>query len=615
MPVINFQRAIDLISKAYQTATIKRNYTSPFFYIVGSGISAESIPLANEMVKSFASELNLNINDIMGNIQKKYSELFEEVYYEPTERRDYLYDIMESATITEANFMLAHLLIKKTNLSNLVVTTNFDNLLARALNLFGAEPLVFDHPNSIERINTSVKDKIQIVHVHGSYRFYDCCNLDYEIQDRASTYRTYYSSVFNYLMNVLSESSPIIIGYGGWNDVVLKAIKQRLESSVGYHYYWFCYDKNALLEIDAELKKSPYIFFVVNDNKVVKQENFSDYEHILKNEHREISNLPATQVFDKLKTSLTTEDLELFNDPLIFFKKQLDKLFPKNIQSSFYSFDKVRTILDNAISANLPGNIDLTNDSYKINKFKGDIQTLGRQGKYNEIMTRINSAFFLNNRIDKLQEEVKIDVLAYLLSLGNNLRKISQNHFAYSLFSKIISTTDKKNVKLREIKSNAWYEKAKLDLDLFGAEKALEAHNKLITEFLHDKTLTCMENVARSYYAQGYIHDTKEDYTSALTPYHNLIEKFQNNDDGSLKINVANAYLCLGRNYFRIGKNQNTDNEKKGYFDKALQVLNKVVNDYEDDERSEFLKVVSDAIKLENTINKHVHLPKKNTNR
>jgi hypothetical protein len=45
------------------------------------------------------------------------------------------------------------------------------------LRLFGDQPIVYDEPKTFGRINDGDKD-IQIVHVHGSYRFYDCCNLE-----------------------------------------------------------------------------------------------------------------------------------------------------------------------------------------------------------------------------------------------------------------------------------------------------------------------------------------------------------------------------------------------------------------------------------------------------
>jgi hypothetical protein len=66
------------------------------------------------------------------------------------------------------------------------LTTNFDDLLSRSLSLFGIPDLVCSHPRTVERINPENQD-IQIIYVHGTYWFYDCCNLRDEIQGWALT--------------------------------------------------------------------------------------------------------------------------------------------------------------------------------------------------------------------------------------------------------------------------------------------------------------------------------------------------------------------------------------------------------------------------------------------
>lgn len=726
MPVINLKRAIELISRAY--SNIKpHSKKSPFFYIVGSGISSNSIPLAGEMIKEFEDKLGKEIS-IQKTPQNKYSEYFEEVYNEPAERRDYLYNLMKDAPITEANLLLAHLLIKKIDFSSLVITTNFDNLLSRALNLFGNEPLVFDHPNSLERINSSVKDKIQIVHVHGSYRFYDCCNLGFEIEDRANSNTTYYSSVFNYLMNVLSENSPLIIGYSGWNDVVLRALKQRLKSGVGYHYFWFCYDKVSFLNIDTELKKNPYLYLVVNDHSIEKQEDSILYEEKLKssdiikapiknsvsnsrnnsreinftneNENEKIKPLPATKVFDELKKALKTNDLELFDKPIEFFKHQLDKLFPqKNVSNSFYSFDRVRQILDRAVLdyTTISASTDIEDSQKEITKFNEELHTLGRNSNYKEIINKIQNEYFTHNQINSFPVKHKLKVLEMLYATGRTLINYSQLNFAYEIFQKLTFienkeiekkideikmkawfehanltyelhgaeksfaefnqidkiyglsainyldsllkaevaeilyriaryfitkirngnyneihnkkiafslfkkitqlSDDKEDTKIREIKANAWYEKAKLTYEINGWEQAITEHNNLINEFKNDKELICKESVARALYALGYIYDYRKDYESALEPYQRIITLFENYPEGSLKINVANAILCLGRNYLRIGIKKENTSEKNGFFDLAEITLRKVIKEYSKETKSEFKRVIQDSNK------------------
>ena len=95
---------------------------------------------------------------------------------------------MEGKAISRANFRLAHLLLEKT-ITNLVLTTNFDDFASRALTLFGQPHIVCDHPGTLERIDLRAED-VQIIHIHGTYWFYDCCNLKAEISERASASST-----------------------------------------------------------------------------------------------------------------------------------------------------------------------------------------------------------------------------------------------------------------------------------------------------------------------------------------------------------------------------------------------------------------------------------------
>ena len=112
-----------------------------------------------------------------------------------------------------------------------VFTTNFDDLLAKALALFGQRPNVCDHPLTVPRMTTDT-NLAQIIHVHGSYSFYDCCNLVHDIADRSQ----------NYLMSLkldefLQSHSPLVIGYSGWErDIIMSALKRRLASgpSIGF---------------------------------------------------------------------------------------------------------------------------------------------------------------------------------------------------------------------------------------------------------------------------------------------------------------------------------------------------------------------------------------------
>jgi len=186
--VIELDEAISRIQQACDGRSL-----SPFFFMVGAGISYPSVPLAVDIVskcKEVAKTFGRSLESAEKSPLDDYSHWFQTAYAEPDQRQKYLRELIEGKQITHANFRLAHLLLNNT-ISNMVVTTNFDDFLSKALTLFGKPHIVCDHPQTVGRINPS-QAMLQIVHLHGSYWFYDCCNLRGEVEDRAPTIVTDY---------------------------------------------------------------------------------------------------------------------------------------------------------------------------------------------------------------------------------------------------------------------------------------------------------------------------------------------------------------------------------------------------------------------------------------
>ncbi len=63
---------------------------------------------------------------------------------------------------------------------------------------------------------------------------------------------------------VLSRRSPLVIGYGGWDgDVIMTALKRRLQSPLPHNLYWFCYRRSDLDSLPPWLKSHRQVYFVV----------------------------------------------------------------------------------------------------------------------------------------------------------------------------------------------------------------------------------------------------------------------------------------------------------------------------------------------------------------
>ncbi|MGD0499897.1 MAG: SIR2 family protein, partial [Bryobacteraceae bacterium] len=242
MRIIDLKLAVSEIKQAVEDAR-KRGRPSPFFFVAGAGISNPPVPLAGEIqedCKRIALEYGRPGGSPSPRPGDAYSHWFSQAYPQPEQRQRYLRDLMEKAFISRANFRLAHLLLEST-VSNLVFTTNFDDFLSRALTLFGKQHIVCDHPNTVERIDLESPDT-QIVHVHGSYWFYDCCNLKEEVERRAQLSGATSFTIAQLLDGVLWSRSPLVLGYSGWDgDIFMSALKRRLSVGLRTNLYWFCY--------------------------------------------------------------------------------------------------------------------------------------------------------------------------------------------------------------------------------------------------------------------------------------------------------------------------------------------------------------------------------------
>src|SRR5687768_3092374 len=115
-----------------------RSEPPPFSFVVGAGLSHPPVLLAGQIVEHCRQEVSRwgPADDPPARTAPVdvYSHWFGKAYPQASDRQIYLREIMEKAHISRANFRLAHLLLDGT-IGQIVVTPNFDDLLARALTL------------------------------------------------------------------------------------------------------------------------------------------------------------------------------------------------------------------------------------------------------------------------------------------------------------------------------------------------------------------------------------------------------------------------------------------------------------------------------------------------
>jgi tetratricopeptide (TPR) repeat protein len=329
---------------------------NPYVFIVGAGISYPSVPLASEITahcQKRAEGFKIPPPPRDTSPMKLYSYWFEKAYPQPHQRQQYLQSLIENKSISLANFRLAHLLLSK-RVATTVVTPNFDDFLWRALITLGDENvLLCDNPNTEHRIKVN-SGSVQIVHVHGTYRHYDLANLEPEIEARASQSPATNQTMSHLLDAIFRDHSPIVVGYSGWeNDVIMRAIRRRVETYLGYKLYWFCHKKDTVDTLPAWLKGHNLVVFgaphdpasketlasLSDSNPAVAGSDKCDGEttraipgspNLISATADPKGALEAQMVFDRLVVALGLDSPPLVKDPLQFFADRLEKSLPKD---------------------------------------------------------------------------------------------------------------------------------------------------------------------------------------------------------------------------------------------------------------------------------------------
>jgi len=307
----------------------------PYLFIVGAGISLPEILSASGIVQHCQNKVKELYADnkeelksvfdkaesLTVNSEEYYSYWFGQAYKNKIHRQQYLKSIISKARISTSNLLLAQVLNSK-KIATTVITPNFDNQLLKSLNLLGNYN-VFSANNVLDNIALSKNtNEIQIMHVHGTYQFYDCCNLKNEIIKIANGQGI--KSTAGTIEEFLKSQSPIVIGYSGWeDDVIMSKIRERLEYAVlPYKLLWFCYSNKDYENLPVWLKDSEDVIFVLPDSKENTEANVDNMEEPLV--------LPAEDVLSALITKFGFNAPNLFSNPIKYYIELIDGFLPEN---------------------------------------------------------------------------------------------------------------------------------------------------------------------------------------------------------------------------------------------------------------------------------------------
>jgi tetratricopeptide (TPR) repeat protein len=654
----------EAVSRIKQACENRSKDLSPFFFMVGAGISYPSVPLAMEIgsaCKEVAHRYGRTADARSTSPIDQYSHWFETAYAERYQRQEYLRGLIEGKPITHANFRLAHLLLE-TTVSNIVVTTNFDDFLTKALSLFGKPHIVCDHPQTVDRINHNAPI-VQIVHLHGSYWFYDCCNLRGELEDRAQQSPQTTLTMASLLNNVLWDRSPIVIGYSGWEgDVFTEALRRRLATSLRSNAYWFCYRRTEVESLPDWLKYHSNISFVVPTKKssfdseldALKRERVSEADQTSLEgiEVKGFSSkkdgepvLPADTVFDRLIQAFDLKAPELTKDPLGFFAAYLDNSLPKDSASdsatdiygikrviermrrakqrddeesakasakpSETQLDQVRDALRRAgyrEAVEYAATIELKDLSTKELDELADAMWAAAQGLSDNAelaIAAIDIVVTTRDRLAKQQisssqsETGKVQVAIALFNKGYKLEGLNRSEEAIEVYDDLVQRFgDEIGELLREYVAMALVNKG-YQLGVLGrSEQEIRAYDEVIKRYGEDAGGGLREQVAKALRNRGVTLERLGRSEEAFASFDEILDRYDGDPAPALREQMAKSLVNKGYTLGTLNRNE-----------EALAIHDEVINRYTDDPAFELQEQVAKAL-----VNKGVRLGVLNRN-
>ncbi len=238
-----------LVSLAFSVQSNKGVYA----LLLGSGISRSAgVPTGWEVVLDLINKLATIEGEqpdptpeqwfkARHNEEPNYAKLINELTQTAAERSELLRSYFEPTedersqgikSPTPAHRAIAELM--RLGYFRVILTTNFDRLLERALRDVGIEPTVVSTPDAIKGAVPLAHARCTIIKLHGDY-------LDYRLKNTPTELAVYEKPMNNLLDRVLDEFGLIVCGWSGLYDTALRAAIERCPNR-RYPMYWTARD-------------------------------------------------------------------------------------------------------------------------------------------------------------------------------------------------------------------------------------------------------------------------------------------------------------------------------------------------------------------------------------
>ena len=243
-----------------------------FVLFLGAGASVTSgVKTASQMITEWREiyyqmhkEENQSPEDFFkhrhwNGCEEEYSFLFEELFDEPSQRREYIESCINDASPSWGYIYLVNLIRQK--VFNTVFTTNFDDLLNEACYTFSSDvrPLVSAHDSSIKSLRITAQ-RPKIIKLHGDYLFDNIKNTVRELE-------TLEQNMLEKFKQFASEYGFIFIGYSGNDRSIMDTLNLLLKNEENFpHGIYWCIRKGDRINRTLEsLSRYPKVRFVEID--------------------------------------------------------------------------------------------------------------------------------------------------------------------------------------------------------------------------------------------------------------------------------------------------------------------------------------------------------------
>lgn len=227
----DYIRDMKHVVKALERAKARDN-DRKCILLVGAGCSVTAgIPAADGFVElicdRFSEEHKNAEKRAEGDPSKMYALCMEEL--DEDDRHELIVDQVKNKPLNWAHIAMAQLI--KEDYIDIVLTTNFDNLIVRACALLGEYPAIYDFTTSQDFTPQRIADR-SVFYLHGQYTGFAQSNTENETDKQTEKLRLVFKEA-------LAGRVVIVVGYSGESDPLSGLLEET--RCFGRRLYWIGY--------------------------------------------------------------------------------------------------------------------------------------------------------------------------------------------------------------------------------------------------------------------------------------------------------------------------------------------------------------------------------------